>query len=44
LRRFGREVFVAALTVGAQFKHGHLTERDRNPTHGAVSDVLVNPS
>jgi len=42
--RVGREILVAALAVGAQLKHEHLTERDRNPTHWAVSDVLVNPS
>jgi hypothetical protein len=42
--RVGREILVAALAVGAQLKPGHLTERDRNPTHWAVSDVLVNPS
>jgi hypothetical protein len=42
--RFGREVLVAALAAGAQLKHEHLTDLDRNPTHWAVSDVLVNPS
>ena len=41
----GREIFVAALTVRAQLKHVDLHEREgRNPAHGAVGDVLVNPS
>jgi hypothetical protein len=30
--------------LGRNSSMRHLTERDRNPTHGAVGDVLVNPS
>ena len=44
-RRFGREVLVAAFTVRAQLEQDRSPGVEgRNPAHGAVGDVLVNPS